>query len=65
MYLFLEACQLPSPLQSSSWNYTHTSRELTLTFGTSTMSGFENTFRGEVIKDYDCISNTNNVYVFK
>lgn len=64
-YTFLEVCQLPSPLQSSSWNYTDNSRELILAFGTSTMSGFKYRFRGEDIESYDCISNTSNVYVFK
>jgi hypothetical protein len=39
--------------------------EVTVSFGTNTMSGLSYTARGEKLNSYYCISNTANVYVFK
>ena len=34
-----EACTLPASLQGSGWNYTYGANEVTVSFGTNTMSG--------------------------
>ena len=60
-----EACTLPASLQGSGWKYTYGANEVTVSFGTNTMSGLSYTARGEVLNSYHCISNTANVYVFK
>ena len=60
-----DACTLPADLQGSDWTYQSSSETATFTFGTSSMSGFSLLAEGETITDYTCISNTENVYVFK
>jgi hypothetical protein len=60
-----EACTLPASLRGSDWKYTHGAKEVTVSFGTKTMSGLSYTARGDELNSYQCISNTANVYVFK
>jgi hypothetical protein len=56
-----DACTLPASLQGSHWNYTYGANEVTVSFGTNTMSGLSYTARGEKLNSYYCISNTANV----
>ena len=57
------ACTLPAAIQNTQWN--DETRSLLLTFGTFTMAGWPVNARGHVLADYNCISNTDNVYVLK
>jgi len=57
------ACTLPAAIQNSQWN--DEARSLLLTFGTLTMAGWPVNARGHDLTDYECISNTDNVYVLK
>ena len=57
------ACTLPAAIQNGQWN--DETRSLLLIFDTSSMSGWPVNVRGDVLSDYDCISNTDNVYVLK
>jgi hypothetical protein len=57
------ACTLPAAIQNSRWN--DETRSLLLTFDISSMAGWSVNVRGNVLEDYDCISNTDNVYDLK
>jgi hypothetical protein len=56
------ACVLPQYIQSSDC-IDQTSTQLS--FGTSSMSGLNINARGSILNTYNCISNTENVLVFK
>jgi hypothetical protein len=47
----LDACTLPASLQGSDWKYTYGANEVTVSFGTSAMSGLSYTARGEVLNN--------------
>jgi hypothetical protein len=47
-----DACTLPASLQGSNWNYTDGANEVTVSFGTNTMSGLSYTARGEKLNSY-------------
>jgi len=64
-HYFSDGCTIPEILQSAKWDYDFDSTTATLDFTSSGMTGLQYTARGEILKTYDCIANTNEVYVFK
>lgn len=55
-------CTLPAEIQNSNWLYQSTT---VVSFGTSNMQGIAVNGRGTNLDNFNCISNTGNVYVLK
>lgn len=64
-HYFSDGCTIPAILQSANWNYDFDNRRATLTFTSSGMTGLQYRARGENLNTYNCIANTDEVYVFK
>jgi len=56
---------IPEILKSASWDYDFDNTTATLNFTSSGMTGLQFRAGVEVLNTYDCIANTNEVYVFK